>query len=844
MLRAELRNQNVRMASGYQPLVLVFLAFAAGIVLDRYCPLPAGWLWSASATALLAWWLLWRQGRDQAATAVLLVALASFGAARHHVAWHLFSATDIGLAATEVGGPVCLEGVVAETPRTIPAPAFTPLRAFSVGERSRCRLQAAQLRDGRTWRPAAGNVLLTVDGALPDVRAGDRVRVFGRLLAPRATLNPGEFDFARHERAAGRLAQVWTTFPQCVDRVQPQTKFAPVHWLDDARVRSRKLLERYVDPNQFGLASTLVLGQREGLDLETNEQFLETGTIHVLAISGLHVGMVAAAVFALLRIGWLPRNAALCIVALVTIGYALLTDTGAPVTRATMLVVLTCLALGTGRAHSVVNALAAAALLVVLLNPADLFRTGPQLSFLSVAAILCFAPRIAAWGRIDDPLDRLIANSRPWPLRAARLLLLRTGQALLFSTAIWASTSLMVMSQFHLLTPIAVVLNLFLWIPVAVALLSGLGVIVFGVLFPPAAMLCGGSCSRALSAMDAVVAWGSQMPLGHFWLPGPSNWWLLGLYLSLAVWWLAPQLAPPMRWRLALLAVWIACGLLDSPQAKSMARPLGSAALRLPAADLRCTFLSVGHGLAVVLELPDGKVLLYDAGQLGSPTAASRTIAGYLWSRGITHIDAVIVSHADLDHFNAIPALVERFSIGAAYVSPMMFEQPSASLTALSEAFAKHDIHVDTLAAGDRLRAGSDYQLEVLHPTRIGVLGSDNANSMVLAVECQGRRILLTGDLESPGLEAVLAELPYDCDVLLAPHHGSFRSNPAGMAQWSQPEHVIMSGGHDIDPQVFDAYGQAGAQVLHTAAVGAITVLVRGGDLQIETHRPPLAVRP
>jgi len=126
----------------------------------------------------------------------------------------------------------------------------------------------------------------------------------------------------------------------------------------------------------------------------------------------------------------------------------------------------------------------------------------------------------------------------------------------------------------------------------------------------------------------------------------------------------------------------------------------------------------------------------------------------------------------------------------------------------------------------------------VLHPTRRGVLGSDNANSLVLAVEHAGRRILLTGDLETPGLDDVIAESALDCDVILAPHHGSSRSNPPGFAAWSTPDWVVISGSHsDKQGEAEAAYRASGAQVLDTAEVGAVRVTIADDELTVTTRR-------
>ena len=252
-----------------------------------------------------------------------------------------------------------------------------------------------------------------------------------------------------------------------------------------------------------------------------------------------------------------------------------------------------------------------------------------------------------------------------------------------------------------------------------------------------------------------------------------------------------------------------------------------------------CTFLSVGHGAAVVVELPGGRTMLYDAGRLGSPAYASRTVSNFLWSRGITYLDAVVISHADADHYNALPELLDRFSIGAIYVSPVMFDHPNEAVRALQTSIVDSGVPIREVWSGDRLASGGDAVVEVLHPPRRGVLGSDNANSVVLAIEYQGRRILLTGDLEPPGLNDVMAELPYDCDVVLTPHHGSAFSDPPGFAAWSSPEWAVVSGGaRDRLESVATAYALRGCRVLHTATSGAVR-----GDCGPRSGRHLLAPR-
>jgi competence protein ComEC len=349
-------------------------------------------------------------------------------------------------------------------------------------------------------------------------------------------------------------------------------------------------------------------------------------------------------------------------------------------------------------------------------------------------------------------------------------------------------------------------------------------VLLAGPCLPPLAAALGWVCDANLAILEGAVLAARSIPGSHFWTSGPALWWIVVCYAGLSAWLLLPRLRPPRRWCWGILLGWIGLGLV-------------AAWWPSRSGELRCSFLAVGHGCSVVAELPDGRTLLYDAGQLGSPVSAARSVAGHLWSRGIGHLDAVVLSHADVDHYNALPALLKQFSVGVVYVSPAMFDQPGPALDQLRQALDGSGVPVRVLASGDRLSGGA-CRIEVLHPPPQGVPGSDNAHSLVLALEHQGRRVLLTGDLESPGLDEVLSDPPWPCDVLLAPHHGSAQSNPPGMALWSTPRWVVVSGGvRERAEEVIAAYTARGGQVLFTADVGTVEALLGKEGVEVRTFR-------
>jgi len=826
----------------HRPLVWFFLAAAAGITLDRLLPLNSvAWSLLAAVLAWVGWLILFRRQWNLAAAVVLLVCTAGLGAAWHHVRWHLRGPDDIGRFAPAQAEPVCLRGRAVTAPAVIPAPPPDPMRSMPVEDMARLTIEVEAIRDRQQWRSASGKTSVLVAGHLIGVRPGDRLLIFGQLAAEPKPANPGEHDFSADARRDGRGARVRCESPDCVSLASASTHTVSPGWiahfqdsLANLRRRGSDMLWHHLSHERAGLAAAILLGDRDELPREQIDAYVETGTVHLLAVSGLQVSILAAGLFFGLRLGWLRRRWGLAVVAILTIIYALMTNAEPPVVRAAILVVAFCVALASNRKADSINILALAGLVVLLLNPADLFRVGPQLSFLAVATLIWFA----RWQKrhvAPDALDRLIAQSRPWPLRALRWCGHWFWQLTLAGGAVTAVALPLCTYHFHLISPAGIILTPIITLPMAVALLSGLGILVFGWLLPPVATLLGSLCDVSLATMNGIVNFAHGIPGNHFWVADPPLWWLLGFYAALAsaVCW--PRCIPPRRWCAALLGGWIALG-------------FGVGWWNSRSDALHVAFLSVGHGAAVVMELPDGRTLLYDAGRLGSPYPAARVISGYLWSRGRTHIDAIVLSHGDADHYNAVPRLLTQFSVGAIYMSPQMLADESSGVVALRQAIATAGVPMREIYSGQRLDAGAGLhgavQVEVLHPPRRGLVtlnpnASDNAHSIVLTVQYAGRRLLLPGDLESPGMDDLLAEEPWDTDVLLAPHHGSPRSDPPGFASWCQPETTVISGGQEEAGEaetIRQAYRRAGRTLLNTAQDGAVQVTFQRDSIDVVNY--------
>jgi competence protein ComEC len=203
-------------------------------------------------------------------------------------------------------------------------------------------------------------VRLRVNGVLPDITPGDRLLVFARLSQLSPALNPGQYDYAAAERAAGRHCELFTQSPSCVSVIEPANNFSPETWLASAGRWCQWQLARYVGFEQQPIAQALLLGVRGELDDETMDAFMKTGTIHLLVVSGMHVGLIAGVVWILAGLLPVTHTMRLCVTISLVLVYAAVVGWQPSVVRSTVLVLMTLVALARFRQATATNCLAVA----------------------------------------------------------------------------------------------------------------------------------------------------------------------------------------------------------------------------------------------------------------------------------------------------------------------------------------------------------------------------------------------------------------------------------------------------------------------------------------------------
>ncbi|QEG23850.1 ComEC/Rec2 family competence protein [Mariniblastus fucicola] len=843
-------NSKIDRRFRYEPMIPVTVCFAFGVFADRMLdfrgllPILGG---------IFAWisWIVIRKTwprRETLACCFLYITIFSSGALWHHSRWNWFPENEIGNFAADEFEASAIRGVLITEPVRVAAAAWNPtLDTMKPKERIRFQINVISVRSAGDWILASGTVRVSLflseqqsenRAPIKLPQCGDEVEVIGSLIGRRPTSNPGQFDFENHFRAKSQFATIFADSTDAVRRVQSSSSSTA-----GFRARVRASIDRQLHlrlaPDHAAFASAVLLGNRDQMDIAVRNRFLKTGASHLLAISGLHVGILASGFLLLLRLGLISRRNCLLLTIAFVVSYAWLVEFRPTVLRAAILICVMCGARLLGRTALSWGSLTTALMIVLIVNPSDLFSLGTQLSFLAISSIIIGKPWIFS-AASQDPVDQLIARTRSDPVRWLRKIGREIRSAFCVSFLIWLMAIPLVAYHFHSIAIVAPLLNPLLLIPMALGLYFGMATIVCGATIPPIAFVPAAICGFSLGSIQWMIDVAAIHPAGHFWSSGPTGLAVAVFYLGVFLFAVIPSTKLPPRWCLLLGFGWLVFGWLVPDRIAEMNRT--------HAQQLEVTVIDVRHGSAALIKLPDGQNILCDCGSLSGSQNAARTISEVLWHERIDRLDAVIVSHADVDHFNALPELLDRFTIGSVWISPMMANDDAASVRTLRQALDQYSVPIRTVEGGNlislatRSSSESSLTVEFLGPSNFAMSNldaiSDNALSVILCLRWNGRSILLPGDVEKIGLEALLGNPIEQVDFLVAAHHGSKNSDPKRFAAWCKPEFVVASCGAgrfgDFETQQF----QQGhpCQVLSTNQFGAIRCVVdREGRLTVMT---------
>lgn len=779
---------------------LAIAAFVLGaILLQQQAELPGGWWgWAWLLMALLCAGLLRFTPNRNRLTRVALwcfFVLTGFLWTAIHAHWRLADELPLDWQRRDIQ----ITGVIA----SIPQRTDRGIRFHMDVERANTNGATVPKRIAISWY--LERTTENHPSASPVVHAGERWQLTVCLRQPRGNANPHGFDYEiwaleRNIRATGYVR------PSLDNRRLNASVNHPAYWIEHLREQiQQKFSENLPDHAYTGILQALATGDQQAIARDQWQTFTRTGTNHLMAISGLHITMVASLAFALMYGLWrrsaflslrLPARRAAAVAGLIAaLGYAVLSGFAIPAQRAFYMLAVVAIALWYGRQISASTVLALALLAVVLIDPWAVIAPGFWLSFGAIAIIMLVTT--GRTGKIHGLSGWLRVQ---WAITLGLIPLL-----------------LALFQQVSLVSPLANAIAIPAVSLVVVPLTLLAAIPVFDVVLPLA--------HEAIGIVMTVLQQLSDSPHAVWQQHAPPLWTIL-VALPGIVWMLLPGglgtgffSGFPARW-LGLVAM-LPMFLVLPPKPDT--------------GELWLTVLDVGQGLAVVAQTKH-HALLFDTGPaFGETDSGSRIIVPFLRGEGIRHIDRMIVSHADSDHSGGALSILQAVTV----------EQLLSSLD------ERHAIP-QAIADRQKCHAGQQWtwdgvQFEMLHP-----LPDDyshprrqpNVNNCVLKITTSHGSVLLPADIEAKDERALLARAPdkLRATVLIAPHHGSRTSSTDAFVQAANPAWVIFTVGYlnrynHPNAAIAARYRDRNSRLLHSDSDGAITVRFADNAVIVERWR-------
>lgn len=631
----------------------------------------------------------------------------------------------------------------------------------------------------------------------PAYKIGGEVLVRGRFEAYREASNPGEFDACRYYRILGISGKL-----KNAEVLRTGTDYnKPVHMLYQFKLYLEKKIRSFYPQKEAGIMTTMLLGDKTGLDREIKDLYRAAGILHILSVSGLHVSLLCYGLYKGLRRIGVPMRTAAAAGAIWAAVYGVMIGMGVSVFRAVLMFCLQMLAEWWGRTYDLLTALSVSAVLLLLMNPLYLYHSGFWLSYTCVLAISLLYPCLKIPEKREKGRVVILLNSA------------------LLSVSITIATLPVFLWFYYEVTLWGIVWNL-LVVPLMSVVLGG-GI--FTLFLPEAVKGFAGIIVRGICLLLSLFE-----NLCHI-----TEWTGLGTIIA----------GQPAFWQIVLFAAGLLCFLAVSGKLRYMQRLAALMALTgililRPRAEFKITFLDVGQGDGICVQNENGNVYLIDGGSSSKSDVGTYQILPFLKQQGIRKIEAVFISHGDLDHVSGIRELLEAQKGGVVIRQLILSGKGRAGFFDEYEELLKLCNETGTgvyiMQAGETVKDGK-LSLACLHPDG-EFEGEKNASSQVLYLSYGDIKVLFTGDVEGGG-ESCLAQVMKekelkDITILKVAHHGSKYSTSGQFLEQANPKAAIISCGKNNSyghphAELLERLKEQGCLVFQTQKSGAITVSVR-----------------
>jgi competence protein ComEC len=791
------------------PLVAVVSCYAAGLLIADHLPIPLPALF-LTAFILLAFTLFVQRTR----LFLIWPLLALVGWTNLTSRTAIVSPNDLRILIGNEPALVTLRGTLLETPAL-----KIYQRDGEQAEHALARVRVSALQRDGNWCPAFGLILVTTPTVLPgNLFAGEKVEIAGLLAPPPRPVAEGLFDYRSYLRRQGIYFQLKTLSPGDWKLLSTN---AALPRSDRFLAWSQKTLA-YGLPQEdepLKLLWAMTLGWKTALTSEVSAPFMQSGTMHIFAISGLHIALIAGILVAILRVLQLPRFWCGLVVIPLLWFYTAATGWQPSAIRSTIMMTIVITGWALKRPSNLINSLAAAAFVILLYDPQQLFQASFQLSFFVVLSIALFMPPL------EKIRDRLLQTD---PLLPPQLVprWRRWLNSMLWIVSTWFATSLaawfgswpLTAHYFHIFSPVTLLANLLIVPLASAALACNLGSLICGTWFPWATELFNYSGWLWMKLMLEISRAIIQPPGAFFYVNGPKAADFVIYYGALFA--LLSGVVFRKQWRIWTIICALAIATFygwrwhDARQTTTL------------------TVLPLNGGHSVFVQAGrSADDLLVDCGDTNSVGFITEP---FLHAHGMNRLPQLALTQGDLRDLGGAPLVCNLFSVNKAFTSPVSFRSYvyRQTITMLDQTPGRHQ---------NVSRDDSVGVWQVLYPAATNHFSQADDNALVLMGEIHGVRILLLSDLGRPGQEDLLNrtnDLRADIVVTGLPE----KSQPLSDALLDRihPKIIVVADSEfpatkRASPELQKRLEQRGISVLYTRQSGAVKITIRPDAWMLHT---------
>lgn len=698
----------------------------------------------------------------------------------------------------------------------------------------------------QTYSKLTGRIRLIVPSEI-NFDCGDFIR-FRTSVKPIAGFhNPGGFDYQRYLNRQSIFVSGFISGAQDIILIRRHWKSSLPYAVDHFRQYLNRLIYAHAQTPEREILEAMTTGNQKAIPADIRDAFSQTGTSHILSISGLHVGLVASAGFFLIL--WLLKSSEYLMLrfniikvaaaaSLIPVAvYALIAGMGTPVLRSAFMALSFLIALIIGKLRDLYNVLFGVALIILMILPESLFEISFQLSFSAVFALIYIVPRFS------NPVLSFLTSTPHWFQFGFRQIYL----FIVVSVAATIGTLPIIIYYFNRLSTITILANL-----LAVPLL-GMLTLLFILLFILTAVFSASAAGWVIKGASfftsisiEIIKRLASLPWSSLSFIKPNGMEIILLYIILFG--LIEILTPsdhktdrrfaarhPLLIKIAVcaaIALLTVSGVYLDWKDKT-------------SSDLKLTALDVGQGSSTLIEFPGGTRMLIDGGGFSDSSfdMGKSVVAPFLYSKRIRKIDIVVLTHPHPDHMQGLIYILNNFDVREVWTTDVKSDDDLYLLW--EKTLSERKIKVRPITSRTPPVVLTTARIDYLWPDDLSVnsgIFDTNDQSLVLRITFGENRLLITGDISSR-VESLLISSGNNLrsDVLLVPHHGSIHSSSAAFIQSVAPQYAIVSAGKNNafrhpHPDVLNRYHANGVQIFRTDQHGSISVLSDGKKLEITPY--------